>query len=113
MYLLVIFRFSAISDNKDIYRSALFENITESVFCKHSLTSKYCPKGKRANHILRPEIRCNDKFHVTYDENEKITKLVIEKTGASYEDYTIYANNDLSYSAVVCLTPTSDPTEEK
>ena len=76
------------------------------------MNSKYCTPGKQATH-LRPDLRCNDKFHIIYDDNDNITKLIIDKSGESYDDYTIYLTNDMSYSAVACVTPSTDHTKEK
>ena len=103
-----------ISDDGKIFRSPLFANkyMAESVFCKHFLSSKYCPLGKKVARLI-PELRCNDKFHLIYDDNDNITKLIVEKSGKAYEDYTIYLNNDMSYSADACLTPSMHPRKEK
>ena len=105
--------FVLISDDATLFRTPMLANINESVFCKHRLNTRICPPGKTANQMLKPELRCNDRFHIIYDDGDNITKLIIDKSGEAYDDYTIYVNDDKSYSAVACLTPSKDPTKEK
>ena len=105
--------FVLISEDTTLFRSPLFANITESVFCKHSLNSRKCHGNKIASQVLKPDVRCNDRFHIEYDYHDSITKLIIEKSGEAYDDYTIYVNDDKTYSAVACRTPLTDPAKEK
>ena len=56
-----------------------------------------------------PELRCNDMFTINYDWTKNTTTLVLNKTGETFDDYSLYVHNDSSYSADVCRTPTNDP----
>ena len=56
-----------------------------------------------------PELRCNDMFTIKYDWTKNTTTLVLNKKGETFDDYSLYVHDDLSYSADVCRTPINDP----
>ena len=92
--------------------SPIFRNLSADVFFKKVLTTPYCPAGKKKLTKLKPDMICNDKFYLGYDEKINTTKIIIKNTGKEYLPYSLYVNNDGSYWADVC-TDEIDPTKEK
>ena len=95
-------------DGRRIFRSSLFDKIPPEAFYKYPLSIRLCPRGEKGIDKLRPDTICNDRFYIDFDENDNITKLIVSKSGKKYNHYTIYANNDGSYSADVCRAKNSN-----
>lgn len=100
-------------DERRIFRSPDFDNLPPDAFYKYVLISRYCPHGEKKINKLRPDVICNDRFYINYDESDNTTKLVVTKSGKKYNHFTIYTNDDGSYWADHCFADKSDAAKDR
>ena len=82
------------------------------MFVNQALIASFCPDGKKKITKLKPDLICNDNFHLDYDEEINSTKIKINRTGKEYIPYSLYVNSDGSYWADIC-TAEIDSTKER
>ena len=66
------------------------------------VTDNRCQTGFDRSKILEPSIRCNDMFSIDHDTSTNSSKLILQKTGEQFNDYSFATYDDLTYSASVC-----------